>query len=70
VYFTLGLGTRFASGGREFTFAEVADAIRGEPWAARNDHGDVIAGPDRDRVARSSRSEPRRGAEIAATLEP
>jgi hypothetical protein len=60
----------FRAGGENFSFAKVADEIRSEPWAARTDDGDVVAGPGKAQVARHARHEPTPGAGLAALLAP
>jgi hypothetical protein len=67
-FFRRALDGGFRSGGRDYSFAEVADEIRGEGWAALNRDADVIAGPDRDQVARAAQAEPIPSAELAARL--
>lgn len=68
-HFVLEPGARFRTGGEDFTYDQVADEIRDEGWAAVNDRGDVIAGPDRESVARSARRGPQPSAGLAAQLE-
>jgi hypothetical protein len=67
-FFRRTLGGGFRSGGQDYSFAQVADEIRGDGWAALNRDADVIAGPDRDQVARIAQSEPLPSADLAAAL--
>jgi hypothetical protein len=59
----------FRAGGEDFTESQVADEICEEAWAARTRDGDVVAGPDKDQVARSGLN-PAPGADLAARLDP
>lgn len=56
----------FDSAGQTYTHEQVAAEIRDEPWAAIDRYGDVIAGPDRERVTRYGNPVP--GDELAALL--
>ena len=64
----LDFGAGFKSGRQEFTFADMAGELRGEAWATLDYCGAVIAGPDKEQVARAAGSEPQTGAELAARL--